>query len=91
MFGVMATQSKMSSNSYMPFLKEADSKNLSKDDFGKRLIYGDRYIECLPNAFVVKSIEDDSVVEEIMITQNEEGIDVENRIEKLRSYIQQMN
>lgn len=87
MYGIMTTQAKISSNSYMPFLKEADPINLSKDDYGKRLIYGECYIESLPNAFVIKSIEDDSVVSKIMISQNEEGVDVENRIEKLKSYI----
>lgn len=91
MFGVMTTQSKMSSNSYMPFLKEADSKNISRDDFGKRLIYGDYYIESCHNSFVVKSLEDDSILSEVVISQNNNGIDVENRIEKLKSYLKDKN
>lgn len=91
MFGVMTTQSKMSSNSYIPFLKEADSKNISRDDFGKRLIYGDYYIESFRNSFVIKSLEDDSILSEVVISQNNNGIDVGNRIEKLKSYLKDKN
>ncbi|HZJ58334.1 MAG TPA: DUF262 domain-containing protein, partial [Clostridia bacterium] len=87
MFGVMATQSKLSSNSYMPFLKEADPKNISKDDYGRRLIHGDSYIEPLADGFIIKSIEDDSLISKITISQNEDGIDTENRIEKLKAHL----
>ena len=91
MFGVMTTETKLSSNSYMPFLKAADPKNISKDHYGRRLVYGAYYIESLHDGFVIKSTEDDSVISKITIAQNEEGIDIENRIEKLKSYLQQMN
>ncbi len=87
LFGVMKTQTKLSENSYMPFLKEADTVNLSRDSLGRRLVYKDCYIDSLSNGFVVKSNKDDSEIEKIIISQNNKGIDKENRIYKLQYYI----
>lgn len=81
---VMVTSTKLSENSYQPFLKVIDSDHLDRDDYGTRLKYDNNFVFCESNRFVVK----DSKNEEkgkIPISQNENGIDTENRIEKYRS------
>lgn len=84
---VMTTEQYISENSYMPFLKEADATHLSRDHMGQRLIYNKAYIECKNAAFVVKNIENEAVVETINISQNDAGVDTENRIERLKEYL----
>ncbi len=87
LFVVMQTQTRVSGSSYTPFLKEVGSDNLSKDAWGMRLVYQDRYIYSLNDSFVVKSNEDDTEITRIVIEQNENQIDLENRIFKLQEYL----
>lgn len=87
MFSVLQTKSQWSSNTYMPFLKAADDRHLSKEDLGQRLIYGDKHIICSNDAYLLRNNSDESVIETITITQNTEGIDTEDRILKLKEYI----
>ncbi len=86
LFSVMQTRSQWSQNTYMPYLKAADEAHLSKDDMGQRLVYGDRYIECENDSYLVKT-DDGKVVDTIPIEQNEEGVDTQDRIVKLKNYI----
>ena len=82
---VMQTESKWSENTYQPFLKVLDSTSrLAKNYSGQRIVIGDNYLVCHNSAYVVKNSENDQVVKEYLIAQNEYGIDVENRIEKMR-------
>ena len=81
---VMVTSTKLSENSYQPFLKIIDSDHLDRDDYGMRLKYDDKFVFCESHRFVAS----DSKYKEIgkiPISQNENGIDTENRIEKYRS------
>lgn len=87
LFSVMQTRSHISQNSYMPYLKAANTTYLSKDDYGQRLIFEDEYIECSNSSFLRKSLEDDSILEKVQIPQNEEGIDKEDRIIILKNFI----
>lgn len=87
MFSVMQTKSQWSSNTYMPYLKEADEQHLSRDSMGQRLVYGDRHIICQNGAFTLRDNETEDILETIPIQQNEDGIDVENRIEVLKRFI----
>ncbi len=89
LFTVMATRSKLSQNSYMPFLKIVDQKNLSKDTFGQQLMYDNHYIYCLNDSFVIKSIEGDREISRINISQNDSKFDTENRIDKLKMFLKQ--
>ena len=73
----------------MPYLKEADDAHLSRDSLGQRLVYSDNYIVCENAAYVVHNKEDDSVVNTISIMQNNAGVDTEDRIIKLKEYINQ--
>ena len=83
-FSVMKTESKVSENTYQPFLMTVYKNKLSKDSYGQRAIDGDNYIVCLNSAYVVKSIATDEEVERITISQNEKGIDTEDRIKKFQ-------
>lgn len=87
MFSVMQTKSQWSSNTYMPYLKAADDKHLSKDSMGQHLIYGDMRLVCKNAAYVIMNNETEDIIEEILIDQNEVGIDVEDRIVKLKKII----
>ena len=87
LYTVLQTRSKWSQNSYIPFLKAADDSHISKDDLGQRSIHGNEYIECTENAYLRKSIETNAVIETIEISQNNQGIDTEDRILKLKNYL----
>ena len=87
---VMATKTRLSYNSYDPFLKSADSEHISKDDLGQSLVYKEEYIKCSDNSFVHKKRNDDAqdeLVDTIQIQQNANGIDTEDRIIKLQKYL----
>ena len=87
MFSVMQTESKWSTNTYMPYLKEADDMHLSKEYLGQRLVYPDIYITCTNAAYIVHRNDDESVADVLEIAQNADGFDTEDRILKLRAYI----
>ena len=84
-FSVMQTETKWSENTYQPFLKAVDEKNLSKDDYGQRLIDGDNYIVCENAAYVVKNTETNEEVVRIDIAQNDKCNDTEDRIKNYSS------
>ena len=87
MYSIMQTKSAWSSNTYMPYLKEADETHLSRDSMGQRLVYSDVYITCANAAYIIKKNEDDSEVETVSIPQDENGIDTVDRIVLLKDFI----
>lgn len=87
LFSVMQTRAKWSENTYIPFLKAADEEHLSRDHMGQRLSYQAACIECENAAYVVKSQDGVQELARIPISQNESGIDTEDRIIKLKSYL----
>lgn len=87
LFSVMQTKTQWSSNTYMPYLKAADAAHLSKDSMGQRLVYGDRHIICTNNAYLLRNNDDESVIDIVRISQSEVGIDLEDRIKKLKVHI----
>lgn len=92
MFSVLQTKTQWSSNTYMPFLKAAvgvKDEALSRDHAGQRLIYGDKHIICVNSAYQVRKNDGEEVIDTIEISQNDEGIDTENRVMKLRKYIEE--
>ncbi|WP_294341117.1 hypothetical protein, partial [uncultured Selenomonas sp.] len=89
MFLVMQTPTRLSQNTYMPFLKIVSDSHLSKDDMGRSLIYGDKHIICENSSYSIRSNEDDAEVDKIHIPQNDEGIDTENRVELLEKYVKE--
>ena len=89
-FVVMQTRSQWSSSTYMPYLKEADEAKLDKDSQGQRLVYGDRHIICENDAFVLRKNETKEEIERIPIDQNEDGIDIVDRILLLKHFVAQL-
>jgi len=92
LFSAMQTKSQWSSNTYVPFLKAVDEDHLDRDSAGQRLVYGDKHIICENSAFVIranKTQENDAeeVIETIPIQQDENGVDVEDRVIKLQAII----
>ena len=87
LFSVMQTKSQWSENTYMPYLKEADAEHLSRDSLGQRLVYGDWHIICENRSYVLRDNETEEIIETVSIPQNEEGIDVVDRIILLKEYL----
>ena len=87
LFSVMQTKSQWSSNTYMPYLKEADDAHLSRDSLGQRLVYGDRHVICRNDAYLLRDNKTEEVIKSFPIKQNEEGMDIEDRIVILKQLI----
>lgn len=85
---VLQTKTNWSENTYQPFLKEVDNDNLSRDYYGQYINIDEAWYECTNNAYLKSHTvdEEDVIDKEIIISQNENGIDIENRIEKFRKY-----
>lgn len=71
----------------MPYLKIFDNYRLSHYDIGQKLLYDDRYIVCENASYKVKSTVDNSVIDTIAISQDANGIDKEDRVQKLKNYL----
>lgn len=54
---------------------------------GQRLVFGDEHIVCTNSAYLRRKNENESIIDTISITQNNEGIDTEDRITVLKNYI----
>ncbi len=83
-FSVMRTESKLSENTYQPFLMAVDSKRLSKDDLGQLIRDGENDIVCENEGYVIRNRETKEIVARVMIAQDEQGIDMEDRIVKMK-------
>jgi len=81
---VLLTQRNWSENTYQPFLKTIDDAHLSREFKGQHIVLENVYISCVNDAYVAFRNDNDEEVCRIDISQNEDGIDTENRIEKFR-------
>lgn len=88
-FRVMQTESRLSESSYAPALKAASDSHLSKKDYGDRLIFDNVYITYEKDSYLIRKNEDDSIVGAIEFKQNADGIDIEDRIIRLKNYIEE--
>lgn len=86
-FCTMQTRSYLSTSSYIPWLKEADAAHLSTDDLGRRLEFGNTYLVCENDGYVLRKAGDDTELERITILQDGCGVDREDRIIKLKKYL----
>ena len=87
MFSVLQTKSQWSSNTYMPFLRAADETHLDKDSAGQRLVFGDKHIICENSAYVIRANETNEPLDVVPIQQDENGVDMEDRVIKLKNII----
>lgn len=90
-FFVMATESNISENTYQPFLKAVYKNEVSKDHYGQRAIVGENYIVCSNSDYIVYNTITNVEVKKIPITQNDNGIDTEDRIIKLQLAMEQID
>ena len=91
-FTVIYQQQKVSSNSYNPFLK-AVNNDVWRERFGNYIyLDGERLLRETQTSYqVVSNDENEDLLKEFAINQNENGIDTENRIEKMRRILDEMS
>ena len=86
-FVALWAQRQISQNAFQPFLKAVDTNNnISRDGLGQYLVFEDSYLECCNDAYVVKDIKNNEEKRKLLINQNENGIDTEDRIKKYLSW-----
>ncbi len=90
LFSVMQTKLYWSSNTYLPYLKEADDAHLSRESCGQRLVFQDRHIVCRNDAFDLRENKTEEVIKTIPIPQNADGIDTADRILLLKQFLIQI-
>lgn len=81
-FSVMWSERMLSSKAYQPFLYELDNKNISQDDNGQSIVKNNRRITVNNNEYIETDVMTGEILREVTITQNEDGIDIEDRIQK---------
>ena len=80
----MMTERKWSENTYQPFLRAIDESKLSREDMGQRLRLGNRFIVAENDGIVLYDEETRQELVRVRVSQNEDKIDVENRVESLK-------
>ena len=75
------TQQKVSENAFQPYLKKIDATHLDSEKYGQRLVINGQYIYCEKDRFVLKD-KDDNEIKALVINQNSDNIDTEDRIAK---------
>lgn len=85
-FVVLTTPKAVSEYAYQPFLK-AVKDDINKEDREKSLLLGDKYVRVDKASYVIFDSVTHDEIERIVISQNENGIDTENRIEKLKTHL----
>lgn len=85
-FSALWTEVKESENAYQPLLKILG--DVSRQDLGKKLIFGDKYIMLTNSSYLIFDMQTDKNIGEISIDQNSDGIDVEDRIMKMCKYLE---
>ena len=90
-FTTLFQRQKASENSYNPFLKTVH-ENVSREHLGNRIYLNDNsfLIETQTSYQVVSNDEKGDVLDSFNISQNENGIDTINRIERMKNLIQSM-
>ncbi len=84
-FAALYTEQKMSVNSYQPFLKAAAIGEISRDELGMLLDFGNFYVECENDSYVVKNWNGGAEQNRLTINQRN-GIDTEDRIKKFKTW-----
>jgi hypothetical protein len=84
-FTTLFQKQKPSENSYNPFLKAVNG-SVWREHWGNRIYLNEKEFirETQTSYQVITNDENEDVLKEIAINQNENGIDTENRIEKMK-------
>ena len=88
---VLWTEQQISENAYQPFLKAADPSHVVRDDCGNSLLRDGFTVSCRNDSFVFSDAETNEVMELLPVPQNNEGIDLEDRIVLLKDYLAPMD
>lgn len=88
LFYVMMTKARWSPSTYQPFLR-ALVKDPPRDGEILYLRYGDKYIKADNDGYSISATVDDedAKIHRISVSQNDQGIDTENRIEKMLAFL----
>ena len=84
---VMLTRTKFSEYTYIPYFKTVDESHLNKDEYGQRLSYPNAYIINHESSYEIKNPDTNTIVDVIPISQDENGIDIQDRIVLLQTYL----
>ena len=71
-------------NAFQPFLREIDAAHLDSEKYGQRLVINNQYIYCEKDRFVLKD-KDDNEIRALVINQNADNVDIEDRIAKYQA------
>ncbi len=88
-FVTLHEQQKRSTNSYQPFLKAVGVGEILGDYFGERLDFGEYYVTCENDSYVLKNSSTDAEEDRLTITQQHVGdklVDTEDRIKKFKAW-----
>ena len=66
-------------------MKAVDADKLSRDDLGQYIVLSNIYIDCENDAYVIYDNETDEEIDRLPVLKNENGIDIEDRIIKLKN------
>lgn len=85
-FTTLFQRQKVSENSYNPFLKAVNG-NVWREHWGNRIFLSEKEFlrETQTSYRVISNDKNEDTLTEFTITQNESGVDTENRIEKMKS------
>lgn len=86
-FLTMWTEFSWSSNARQPFLYEIDPQRINRDDSGQTLSFGEKYVKCTNSAYVVCDTATKTELARLEISQNDEKVDVEDRIKKGKAHL----
>jgi len=84
---ILRTEFNSSESSYIPYLYIADPDHINRDQKGRQLLYSDVYITSNNGSFRVYDKVSDELIESLEINQNADGVDIENRVLKLKEYL----
>ena len=87
---ILFTQYHWSENSYHPFLAEAARNLIYRDSLGEYLSIGENLLACENDAIVMYHKGDMKEIERRKIAQNEDGIDIEDRISVIKEYVHKL-
>lgn len=84
---ILLTQFNSSESSYIPYLYIADHDHINRDQKGRQLLYPNCYVTMTNGSYEIFDKTSDELIETLVINQNEDGTDIEDRVMKLKVYL----
>ena len=86
---VLWTASKESENAYQPFLRAIG--DVDRNDLGRRIVLRNGYVRAQNDCYAVYDMETGAEKDRLMIPQNDDGIDTEDRIKLASAWLAKYN